>query len=381
VEWPFPPATYIEHDDDFLKLIDGLAQEPLIAFDTESNSLYAYRERVCLVQISTRTADYIIDPLRVADLLPLGAILANPSIEKVFHAAEYDLLCLKRDYDLVVHNLFDTMIVARVIGRKEMGLNKLLAEFCGVTIDKNHQRDDWGLRPLPEEGLLYAQIDTHYLPELRDRLMAELENMGRVVEAREMLAEYEQVSVAPREFDPEGYWRMGIPAGLRRRQMAVLRELYLLRERLAEERDLPPFKIFGDKTLIALADAAPNSIRALSRVKGVAASYVSRYGAELLDAIERGRRAAPPPMPPRPPEVDPQAIERFSVLRDWRKGRAEQRGVESDVIVSKDVLWGLALKMPRTLDEMRQIRGFGPWRIQTYGAEILDVLKPFRNGT
>jgi ribonuclease D len=381
VEWPFPPATYIEHDNEFLKLIDVLAQEPLIAVDTESNSLYAYRERVCLVQISTRTADYIIDPLRVADLQPLGKILANPAIEKVFHAAEYDLLCLKRDYDLVVHHLFDTMIVARVIGRKEMGLNKLLAEFCGLTIEKNHQRDDWGIRPLPEEGLLYAQIDTHYLPELRDRLMAELESMGRMVEAHEMLAEYEQVSVVPREFDSEGYWRIGIPAGLRRRQMAILRELYLLREQLAEARDCPPFKIFGDKTLIALAEAAPTSTHALSRVKGVAASYVSRYGAEVLNAIERGRRAAPPPMPPRPPETDQDAVERFSALRDWRKGRAEQRGVESDVIISKDALWGLALKMPKTLDEMRQIRGIGPWRLEMYGAEILDVLKPFRNGT
>ncbi len=380
MDWPFPRATYIEHDNDFRKLVDTLAKEPLIAVDTESNSLYAYRERVCLVQISTRSADYIVDPLRVADMQPLAGILANPAIEKVFHAAEYDLLCLKRDYGFVVHNLFDTMIAARICGRKEMGLNKLLAEYCGLTVDKNHQRDDWGQRPLPDEGLLYAQIDTHYLPELRDHLLAELKKLNRMTEARETLDEYEKVTVVQREFDPEGYWRIGIPASLNRRQMAILRELYILREHLAEERDCPPFKVFGDKTMIALAEASPTSTRALSRVKGLASSQIQRYGAELLTAIEKGRRVPPPKAPPRPPDIDPDAVERFSVLRDWRKTRAEQRGVESDVIISKDALWGLALKLPKTLDEMSQIRGIGPWRLEAYGTELLDLLKTFQNG-
>jgi ribonuclease D len=380
VQWPFPPATYIDHDDDFRKLVAVLTNEPLIALDTESNSLHVYRERVCLVQISTRKADYIIDPFRVANLELLGPILADSRIEKVFHAAEYDMLCLKRDYGFVVHNLFDTMIAARICGHKEMGLNKLLAEYCGVTIAKNHQRDDWGKRPLPEEGLLYAQIDTHYLPMLRDHLYAQLAKLGRLAEAQEILSEYSEVPLIQREFDPEGFWRIGFPAGLSRRQMAILRELYLLREQLAQERDCPPFKVFGDQVLIALAEAAPPSLNAMAHTKGVAASYVERHGTAILEAIERGRHAPKPSAPPRPPDASEEVIERFTALRDWRKLRAEQRGVESDVIVSKDALWGIALKMPKTLDEMSQIRGLGPWRIRTYGAEILDMLKPYING-
>lgn len=375
MQWPFPPATYIDHDKDFRKLVDELAKESLIAVDTESNSLYAYRERVCLLQISTRKADYIVDPFRVADLHVFAPILADSSIEKVFHAAEYDLLCLKRDYGFVVHNLFDTMIAARICGRKEMGLNKLLAEYCGVVIDKNHQRDDWGERPLSEEGLLYAQIDTHYLPELRDHLRAELEAMGRLIEAQETFDEYQEVTVVPREFDPDAYWRIGIPAGLSRRQMAILREIYLLREKLAEERDCPPFKVFGDHVLIAVAEFAPTNTQALSKIKGLGGSQLQRYGAQVLAAVEQGKRAPIPRPPPRPPEPDPQVVERFSALRDWRKLRASQRGVESDVIVSKDALWGLAAKVPKTIEELQKIRGLGPWRIQTYGAELLELLK------
>jgi ribonuclease D len=183
MDWLFPPAVYIEHDDDFRQLIEQLTNEPLIAIDTESNSLHAYKERVCLVQLSTRSADYIIDPLRVADLSPLGDLLSNADIEKVFHAAEYDLMCLKRDYGFSIVNLFDTMIAARITGHKAIGLSKLLAEYCGVEGDKSHQRDDWGQRPLSEEGLLYAQMDTHFLPQLRDILTNRLQEMGRLREA------------------------------------------------------------------------------------------------------------------------------------------------------------------------------------------------------
>src|SRR5262245_48161254 len=125
----FPPAVYVDHDQDFRVLVNQLSHEPLIAVDTESNSLYAYRERVCLVQLSTRTADYIIDPLLIADMQPLGTLLADPKIEKVFHAAEYDLMCLKREYGFTASNLFDTMVVARIIGHKAVGLNRMLGEY------------------------------------------------------------------------------------------------------------------------------------------------------------------------------------------------------------------------------------------------------------
>src|SRR5690606_29531 len=132
--------------------------------DTESNSLYAYRERVCLIQLSTRSRDYILDPLIIVDMSPLAPLLADPGVEKVFHAAEYDLICLHRDYGFIVNNLFDTMVAARICGYKAIGLGSLLSEFLGVELDKRHQRDDWGERPLPPDSLRYAQMDTHYLP-------------------------------------------------------------------------------------------------------------------------------------------------------------------------------------------------------------------------
>jgi len=368
------PAAYIEHDTDFRRLVDQLKGESLIAVDTESNGMYAYQERVCLVQISTRTADYIVDPLRVADLSDLGSILADPAIEKVFHAAEYDLMCLKRDYGFVVNNVFDTMWAARICGHKMLGLNRLLAEYLGIESDKSHQRDDWGKRPLSEEGLLYAQKDTHYLPALRDKLILKLESMGRLEEAYESFADYIQVPAAEKRYDPEGYWRLSSPGELTRRQWAILRELYLLRDSIAQERDVPTFKVFADAALVALAKDAPTRPNDLKRIKGLPLSSIQRYGRELLHTLDRGRRAPLPRIPGRGAETDPATVERFMLLREWRKSRAEQRDVESDVIISKDAMWAIAFKDPKTIDDLEGLPGLGPWRKSAYGQEILDVL-------
>ena len=379
MDWSFPPALYIEHDKNLKQLVKKLRNETLLAIDTESNSLYAYRERVCLIQLSTRTHDYIIDPLRIADMSPLGELLTNPKIEKVFHAAEYDLMCLKRDYDFMLVNLFDTMVAARICGVKAVGLNRLLTDYCGVNVDKSHQRDDWGQRPLSEEGLLYAQMDTHYLPTLRDKLIELLAKHGRTEEAVETFVEAAEVEPLEHTFDPDGYWRMAVPAGLNRRQSAVLRELYLLREQFAQERDCPPFKVFADKMLLAIAEASPRNAHEVEHVRGLPVAIAHRYAQELLEAIERGNRTQLPRRPRRVSDVDPVVAERFTALRDWRRERAESRGVESDVILSKDALWGLAIKAPTTLDGLQGIRGIGPWRLATYGEEIVTLMARLRS--
>ena len=377
------PATYIRKYEDLVRLADALRHEPMLAIDTESNSLYAYRERVCLVQLSTRQHDYILDPLIIVDMSPLGPLLANPGIEKVFHAAEYDLICLQRDYGFSVNNLFDTMIAARICGHKLVGLGSLLAEFQGVALDKRHQRDDWGQRPLPPDSLAYAQMDTHFLPALRDRLVEELTALGRWREATEAFAEATRVNLPDISFDPEGYWRIGMPNQLTRHQMAVLRELYLLRETLAETRDLPPFKVFSDKTLVQLAVAEPRKLGDLNDIDGMTPAQIRRYGKQVLRAIEQSDKNRLPSPPVRQPSADPEVVECYTLLREWRKQRAQERGVESDVIVSREALWTLAHRRPVTVEAMRDIEGLGPWRITAYGEDLLNVLKrcpPRTNG-
>src|SRR5258706_5834744 len=232
------------------ELVRRLQIEPLIAIDTESNCLYAYREEVCLIQISTRDQDWLIDPLALKDLSPLGSLMADPDIEKVFHAAEYDLICLKRDYGFTFRNLFDTMLAARVLGLKAFGLGALLEQYFGIPVDKRYQRADWSLRPIPPDQMHYAQQDTHYLPALRDIILDLLRAADRLDEARESFDLMTEVPAATRHFDPDGYWRIHAARDFTRRQMAILRELYLLREQLAEQRNRPPFQVVTDEVLV-----------------------------------------------------------------------------------------------------------------------------------
>jgi ribonuclease D len=369
------PPVYVDDDHSLRAVIDQLARERLIAVDTESNSLHAYRERVCLIQISTRSADYIIDPLTIGDLSPLAPLFEDSAIEKVFHAAEYDVMCLKRDYGFRFNRLFDTMIAARVCGIKQIGLGNLLGDLAGVQVDKSHQRDNWGQRPLPPDSLAYAQMDTHFLPALRDHLAERLNALNRAEMARELFDDLCQSRAAHQQFDPDGFWKIAAQHHLSPRETSVLRELYLWRESVAEKRDLPPFKVLHDKALVALAAEQPRQLSELMNLQGVGGGNGRRYGRDLLRVIERGRAAQPPSAPPPEEPTDPRLVEIYSALRDWRKERAAALEVESDVIIARDVLWAIAERMPRTLDDLRAIPGMRQWRWEAYGEELLKVIQ------
>ncbi len=372
------PALYISEAETLKKVCAEISQEPKLAVDTESNSLYAYKERVCLIQLSTSRQDYLIDPFTVRDLSPLGEIFANPNIEKSFHAAEYDLMCLKRDYGFTFSNLFDTMIAARICGYKGVGLGSLLSTLLAVEVDKSQQRANWGVRPLPKVCLQYAQNDTHYLLQLRYELEAQLVAQGRLEEAHETFRDLETIQPVVHTFDPQGYWRIAIPNHMPLSTAAILRELYLMREQAAKQRNVPVFKVMTDKTLMSLAREAPKTREQLASINGIGASTIRRYGNQLLSAIQKGS-ASPEPEPPTPePPIAPAVMELYTLLREWRKNRAQERGVESDVIISKEALWELAERSPSTIEEMQGIHGLGPWRMQTYAQEILDVITEYK---
>lgn len=365
--------AYIRNTAGLRQLVDRLKAESLLAVDTESNSLFAYQEQVCLIQLSTRREDMIIDPLVVDDMSSLGELLADPAIEIVFHAAEYDVITLKRDFGFSFANLFDTMLAARICGWGKTGLGSLLGEQFGVTVDKRFQRADWSQRPLPPDHLRYAQMDTHYLPALRDVLHAELAAQQRLDEAHEIFAGLCELPPTRHEFDPEGYWRIHQLRDLRRSQVAIARELYLTRDEIARRRNWPVFKVFTDETLVEIARRAPRHIDDLRTIAGVGGWLTEREGGTLLHAVEQGR-LAPVPRPPHPKIPDPAVQARYDALHEWRKQRALERGVESDVIVPRDALWALARLVPTRPEDLDRIPGLGPWRRAEYGSELLQVL-------
>jgi ribonuclease D len=189
-----PPHDLITTPNSWKTCLHNLQKESRLAIDLEANSMFAYREQVCLIQISIPEQDYIIDPLCGLDLTGLGEIIANPAVEKIFHAAEYDLTLLKAEYGWELQNLFDTMWAARILGYSQYGLANILGNLFGVKLDKKYQKSNWCKRPLAPAQLIYAQLDTHYLLRLRDHLAQELRAGGHEAEAAETFRQQTQVA-------------------------------------------------------------------------------------------------------------------------------------------------------------------------------------------
>jgi ribonuclease D len=370
-----PPPILVADQDALGRLVRALATDPVVAVDTESNSLHAYRERVCLIQFSTLAADYIVDPIGLTDLSSLAPFFANPEQQKVFHAAEYDLICLRRDYRFEFVNIFDTMSAARTLGWPQVGLAAILDTHFGVKMSKKYQRADWKRRPLPPEQLDYARLDTHYLVRLRDRLLQALTAAGRSAEADEEFARLarprgDSDNAGP---DPPTFWRVNGARDLSPAQAAVLQALFAYREQQAERMDRPPFKVMGEATLMELARRAPRHAEELQGLPGMTPEQIRRHAHGLLDAVQQGLRAPAQRAPQADPESD-DVCDRYDRLHTWRKARARARGVESDVILPRTALWDLARRVPRTHGELAHITDLGPWRRETYGEEILALL-------
>ncbi len=365
---------WIDTPNKLANLTQKLESEPLIAVDTESDSLYSYFEKVCLIQFSIPSGDYLVDPLNI-DISCFSSLFANPAIEKIFHAAEYDFLSLKRDYDFTFNNLFDTMLAARILGWTRYGLGVLLAEHFGVKLNKRFQRYNWGKRPLSNEALNYARLDTHYLIQLRDIQLKELKNKKRLREAMEAFERLTQVEPNPKVFNPDDFWRIKGTRDLYSQQQAVLLQLYILRDQIARKINRPLFKVMSDNTLIEIAKIQPQNYADLKVIKGIGEKILQYNGDDILKTIKKGL-ASPPPHPPhnhhRPSNS---TLARYESLRHWRNTIASKRGVEPDVIINNHALMDIAWHNPQTLNSLTQTGILGDWQFETYGKALLKILQ------
>lgn len=368
-----PDPILVTTQTSLISTAEALSRQPLVAVDTEANSLYAYREQVCLIQFSMPGIDYLVDPLAIKDLSPLAPIFADPQIEKIFHAAEYDLIILQRDFAFTFNNLFDTMVAARILGMKSVGLSALLQSEFGVSVNKKYQRANWGRRPIPADMLAYAQLDTHYLIPLRQRLKERLVSRRRWELAQE---DFHRACLVENNLqDPKtvNCWRINGAQDLTGKQTAVLHELCHFRDQKACLLDRPLFKVISDKALLNIAIANPDSLGQLERVPGISQKQVRWIGSELVAAVQRGRQKHPPRQPRRPRPSD-DYLERVEMLRQWRKLKGRRLGVESDVVLPKDLLYTLAEENPHTRAQVRHILQMVPWRLETFGEEIFTLL-------
>ena len=367
-----PPPVWVDRQDKFDHMVAELLSQSRVAVDTESNSLHAYRERVCLIQFSIPQKDFVVDPLVIQDLSALAPLFADPKIEKIFHAAEYDLLCLKRDYGFEFANLFDTMQAARVLGYGFVGLDNLLAEKFGVKIDKRHQKADWGARPLTSAQMDYARFDTHYLFQLRDVLEGELREKERWELALEDFTLACKVG-EPKEKNNGSAWkRFAGRKDLSTRELTIVSELCSCRDQIAERLDRPVFKVISDDILLDIARKLPEKDVDLAGI-GLSAKQIDLWGRDILTATLRGIEA---PLVRREQAKRPSdaLLRRLEKLKVWRKKIAKELSVESDIILPKIYLNILAENPPKNLQELAVAMRESPTRFQKYGTDIYRLI-------
>jgi len=360
-------------------MLESLITASRLAIDIEADSLYHYYEKVCLIQISTDRETYILDPLEIQEVAELAPLMANPSVEKVFHAASYDVYCLRRDYGFAFANIFDTHIAAQLLGYEFLGLSALMEQILGIYHSKRRQRDDWSHRPLDPEQLEYAAMDTHHLLRLRDALEAELREKARLEWAQE---EFEIAASAERpekEFDTEGFRRIKGSRDLSLQDQVVLRALYLVRDKMARIMDVPPFKVLNNSVLLELVRHPPASPREMFNRPGISYRVARRFTADILRTIGDARRLDPSFMetPARNNWKPPSraAKLRLEALKLWRQERARQLNLHVGVVFPANVLENLSVAPPATVEELANLPGMRQWRVREFGEEIIEVLQ------
>jgi ribonuclease D len=372
--------TLVGEQAPFEALIARAIATGRVALDTEAASFHRYHDRVYLVQLTAGGETSVIDPLTLDSLAPLGALLANPAVEKVFHDADYDLRLLYHEFRFSAKRLFDTRIAAQLLGEPSIGLGALLQLYFGLTPDKRFQRADWSARPLTDGMLEYAAGDTSHLNELRDILRDKLIEKKRLSWAEEEFVILEGTRWDGGEVDPrESFIRLKGARVLDRRGLALLRELYDWRETTASRLDRAAFRIMGNEVLIHLAANPVSTLDELAKVKGVGRDVAERRGAELLAAMERGKAVGEAELPrfergPRRPEADPAYELRLEKLKVRRNQLATELGLQPGVLCPNGTLEAIARAVPPSVDAMAGLPGLREWQRKELGEALLAAM-------
>lgn len=371
----------IERESDLRALSRELLRETAIAVDTEADSFYHYFDKTCLVQIGTSQGIYLIDPLALggpAELAPLAPVFASKKIRKIFHAAEYDLYVLKRDCSFEFENLFDTMVSAQLLGYPAVGLAALAKRHFNVSLPKDEQRSDWSARPLRENQLVYAAADVTYLVRMAEILEADLRELGRFEWAQQEFEALMRRTWPIREFDDAGYLRIKGAKALDATSLAVLRELYLMRDARAREVDRPPFKVLGNRTLMEIAQLQPTQQNDLAEIKGVTELILRRLGREILAAVGRGQSAPHEPLRKVANgrrRMDRRTERRVERLKRWRATRAKELGLDPGVLCPNTGLEAIAWRDPSIREDLAEVPELKRWFVGAFSQEIVDALR------
>jgi ribonuclease D len=366
----FPPPTVVMDTDALSALCRRLATEEFVTVDTEFMRERTYYPELCLVQLAGETEVAVVDTVSDRlDLSPLGELLANPAVTKVFHAARQDIEIFVQRFGAVPTPLFDTQVAAMVAGfGDQVGYDALVSSLTGGSIDKAHRFSDWAARPLSPAQMTYAAADVTWLRGVYRRLLVRLREEGRVSWVAEEMA----ILANPNTYrtDPETAWERLKVRGNNRRFLALVRTLAAWREQEAQRINIPRQRLLKDETLMEIAAIAPANAEALSRARGITRGFAEgRTGASLLEAVAATialPEARLPEVPRQRDTVRPSAA-LVQLLKVLLIARCEENEVAPKLIASSDDIDRIAS------EDDPDVAALHGWRRIVFGEDALAL--------
>lgn len=358
-------------------VLKALRGADAIAVDLEADSMFHFKEKVCLIQIASLDHLFIVDPIRVRDLSILKPLFGNHRIKKVFHGSDYDVRSLFRDFDIVIHNLFDTELASRFLGFQQSGLDAMLQTFFNVKLEKKYQKKDWSIRPLPEAMITYAAKDVHHLLPLAKLLKKDLSEKKRLAWVEE---ECDLLSkVRPNATKTEPLFLSFKGAGrLPPEDLAVLEALLIWRKRAARKKDLPLFKVIGSNTLLTLVRIKPRTREDLEKSRALSTKQASMYGRQLLEAIGNGLKTPGDCLPiyprTRTPRLPESKIRIAKKLKTWKDKKAADLAIDPALVLNKSQTMDIARVSPTDIRDLDDIASLKAWQVREFGEYILGCI-------
>jgi ribonuclease D len=359
-------------------LVRILEKEDTIGVDLEADSMYHFQEKVCLLQLSTKRNNIIVDTLQIQDLALLQPLFADRHIKKIFHGADYDIRSLYRDFKIEINHLFDTQLASMFLGAKETGLEAVLQKRFNANLDKKYQRKDWSKRPLPGDMIAYAANDVHYLVPLAQILEKELKEKGRLRWVHEECEYLSRVRPAQNNQKPL-YLNFKGAGRLQPKSLAVLEALLKYRMKIAKKKDKPLFKIFRNQALMPLATKIPTTLKHLAKIKILSRTQIEMYGKELLATINSALSIPDKKLPVYPhkkaPVLEPAVPKRLKALKAWRDATAKALEFDPTILLNKALLNLIAIQNPTDIKSLNKIKEMKKWQKSEFGKDIVNILK------
>jgi len=363
------------------KAVRTLEKGKAVAVDMEADSMYHFKEKVCLIQMATKKSSILIDPLYVKDLSSLKPLFSDPDIKKIFHGADYDVRSLFRDFTIEINNLFDTELACRFLGNEGTGLEAVLKKYLDISLNKKYQKKDWSQRPLPQEMIDYAAGDVIYLFPLAEICEKELEKKGRLAWVLEECDSLSKVRTVLSNEEPL-FLKFKGGGRLKSRSLAVLEALLQFRKSVAEKKDKPLFKIIGNNSIMKITTEKPVTLRRLKGIKALSGKQINMYGDDLIKVVAGALEIPENKFPVYPrkkaPVLSYEVFGRIKALKSWRASKARTLKIDPGMICNNVLVTSIAIQNPVDRRSVEGIKEMKNWQKKEFGREIITLLRSLK---